>query len=46
MLLQSQSPVLRHLTTAHLAQTMSLLELNLIEFGQKNEVELASSPSL
>lgn len=46
MLLQSQSPALRHLTTAHLAQTMSLLELNAFELGQKIEAELAKNPAL
>jgi RNA polymerase sigma-54 factor len=46
MLLQSQSPALRHLTTAHLAQTMSLLELNAVELGQKIEAELANNPAL
>lgn len=46
MLLQSQAPALRHLTTAHLAQTMSLLELNSIELGQKIEAELANNPAL
>ena len=46
MLLQSQAPALRHLTTAHLAQTMSLLELNAFELGQKIEAELAKNPAL
>ena len=46
MLLQSQAPALRHLTTAHLAQTMTLLELNAFELGQKIEAELANNPAL
>ena len=46
MLLQSQAPALRHLTTAHLAQTMSLLELNAFELGQKIEAELSNNPAL
>lgn len=46
MLLQSQKPSLRHLTTAHLAQTMTLLELNAAELGQKIEAELAKNPAL
>ena len=46
MLIQKQTPNLRHLTTAHLAQTMSLLELNTAELGQKIEAELAKNPAL
>lgn len=46
MLLQTQSPTLRALTTAHLAQTMTLLELNSDELRQKIEAELASNPAL
>lgn len=46
MILQTQSPSLRHLTTAHLAQTMTLLELNGDELRQKIESELASNPAL
>src|SRR4030067_3544456 len=46
MLIQPQAPALRHLTTAHLAQTMSLLELNAFELGQKIEAELAKNPAL
>lgn len=46
MLIQSQAPALRHLTTAHLAQTMTLLELNAFELGQKIEAELANNPAL
>jgi RNA polymerase sigma-54 factor len=47
-----QLPSLRHglalrpLTTAHLAQTMSLLELTAAELNQKIEAELASNPAL
>ena len=37
---------LRPLTTAHLAQTMSLLELTAAELNQKIEAELASNPAL
>ncbi len=46
MLIQSQSPSLRPLTTAHLAQTMSLLELSWEELRQKIESELAQNPAL
>jgi RNA polymerase sigma-54 factor len=46
MLLQSQSASLRPLTTAHLAQTMSLLELTSEELAQKIESALASNPAL
>lgn len=46
MLLQSQHPSLRPLTTAHLAQTMTLLELTGAELRQKIEAELASNPAL
>ncbi len=46
MLLQRQSPSLRPLTTAHLAQTMTLLELTTTELRQKIEAELASNPAL
>jgi RNA polymerase sigma-54 factor len=46
MILQSQVPALRPLTTAHLAQTMTLLELNGDELRQKIEAELASNPAL
>ena len=41
-----QSPTLRTLTTAHLAQTMTLLELDALEINQKVEAELASNPAL
>jgi RNA polymerase sigma-54 factor len=46
MLLQTQSQALRPLTTAHLAQTMTLLELTGSELRQKIEAELASNPAL
>lgn len=41
-----QAPSLRPLTTAHLAQTMSLLELNCFELSQKIHSELARNPAL
>ena len=41
-----QGPTLRPLTTAHLAQTMSLLELPAAELNQKIEAELARNPAL
>ena len=40
------SPHLRPLTTAHLAQTMSLLELSSSELEQKIEAELSRNPAL
>jgi RNA polymerase sigma-54 factor len=46
MLLQSQRPSLRPLTTAHLAQTMTLLELTSGELMQKIDNALASNPAL
>jgi RNA polymerase sigma-54 factor len=46
MLLQSQKPQLRPQTTAHLAQTMALLELTVNELRQKVEAELARNPAL
>ena len=46
MLLQSQSHSLRPLTTAHLAQTMTLLGLTALELRQKVEAELAANPAL
>jgi RNA polymerase sigma-54 factor len=46
MLLQRISTSIRPLTTAHLAQTMSLLELTGIELCQKIEAGLASNPAL
>ncbi len=46
MLLQRQSPNLRPLTTAHLAQTMTLLGLTAAELSQKIEAELSKNPAL
>jgi RNA polymerase sigma-54 factor len=46
MLLQTQNLSIRPLTTAHLAQTMTLLELTGDELRQKIEAELASNPAL
>jgi RNA polymerase sigma-54 factor len=46
MLLQTQSPLLRPLATAHLAQTMTLLALTSAELRQKIEAALASNPAL
>ncbi len=46
MLLQNQRPILRPQTTAHLAQTMALLELTVDELHQKVEAELARNPAL
>jgi RNA polymerase sigma-54 factor len=46
MLIHSQSQALRPLTTAHLAQTMTLLGLSAQELRQKIESELASNPAL
>ena len=46
MLLQNQKPQLRPQTTAHLAQTMALLELTVDELHQKVEAELARNPAL
>jgi RNA polymerase sigma-54 factor len=46
MLLQSQKTMLRPQTTAHLAQTMALLELTTAELHQKVEAELARNPAL
>jgi len=46
MLAQIQSTSIRPLTTAHLAQTMSLLELTAGELRQKIDNELASNPAL
>jgi RNA polymerase sigma-54 factor len=45
-LYQTQSPSLRPLTTAHLAQTMTLLSLTAAELRQKIESEVASNPAL
>lgn len=41
-----QTTSLHPLTTAHLAVTMSLLELSAAELGQKIEAELANNPAL
>jgi len=46
MLIQTQSPSLRPLTTAHLAQTMTLMGLNAVELRQKIEAALATNPAL
>lgn len=46
MLLQRQRTELRPLTTAHLAQTMTLMGLNTEELRQKIERELANNPAL
>ena len=46
MIIQSQSQTIRPMTTAHLAQTMTLLELTSAELGQKIESELANNPAL
>lgn len=43
---QIQSPEIKHLTTAHLAQTMSLLGLTISELRQKIEAELSKNPAL
>ncbi len=46
MLIQTQTPSLKHLTTAHLATTMTLMSLNAQELRQKIENTLASNPAL
>jgi len=46
MLVQTQNTSLRPLTTAHLAQTMTLLSLNALELRQKIEFELSTNPAL
>ncbi len=46
MLVQTQTQSLRPQTTAHLAQTMTLLEMTGEEIYQKIENELASNPAL
>lgn len=43
---QIQSQSLRPLTTAHLAQTMTLLHMNAAELSQKIERELSHNPAL
>src|SRR5512142_404418 len=45
-MLQSHYQVLRPLTTAHLAQTMSLLSLTAGELRQQIDAELAANPAL
>ncbi|MFL7891445.1 MAG: RNA polymerase sigma-54 factor [Anaerolineales bacterium] len=42
----SPSTQLRPLTTAHLAQTMALIELSAVELEQKVQAELAKNPAL
>lgn len=46
MLLQRQTSQIRPQTTAHLAQTMTLLSLTTEELGEKIEAALASNPAL
>jgi RNA polymerase sigma-54 factor len=46
MLLQRQAPATRPQTTAHLAQTMTLLSLTSAELREKIEAALASNPAL
>ena len=46
MLLQRQGPATRPQTTAHLAQTMTLLSLTSAELREKIEAALASNPAL
>jgi RNA polymerase sigma-54 factor len=46
MIIQSQTPSTRPLTTAHLAQTMTLMSLSVQELRQEIESELASNPAL
>jgi RNA polymerase sigma-54 factor len=43
---QSQDQSLRPLTTAHLAQTMTLLQLSSLELKQKVEAEISSNPAI
>lgn len=43
---QSHFPSHQHLTSAHLAQTMTLLGLTAVELRQKIETELAKNPAL
>ncbi len=45
-MLQTHRPVMRPMTTAHLAQTMTLLSLSADELKQQIESELASNPAL
>jgi len=46
MLLQTQAPLTRPLTTAHLATTMSLMSLTALELREHIEAQLASNPAL
>lgn len=46
MLIQKQSPSIRPLTTAHLAQTMTLMGLTAQELRQKIETDVANNPAL
>ena len=46
ILTQRQVTSTRPLTTAHLAQTMTLLGLTALELRQKIELELAKNPAL
>ncbi len=46
MLIQRHTTSIRPLTTAHLAQTMTLLGLSFAELQQKIESELAANPAL
>ncbi|MFN2233266.1 MAG: RNA polymerase sigma-54 factor [Anaerolineales bacterium] len=46
MMFQVQTQNLRPLTTAHLAQTMTLLHMNAQELAQKIEGELSQNPAL
>lgn len=46
MIIQSQKTAIRPITTAHLAQTMTLMSLTADELRQKIEGELASNPAL
>lgn len=43
---QYQTQSIRPLTTAHLAQTMTLLEMSALELSQKIDSELANNPAL
>lgn len=46
MIIQTQTPSIRPITTAHLAQTMTLMGLTSIELKQKIDGALASNPAL
>jgi RNA polymerase sigma-54 factor len=46
MIIQSQKTATKPVTTAHLAQTMTLMALTAAELRQKIEAELASNPAL